>query len=101
MELRQRKGGDSSIAVRAGEATGRVSNDGPEEGTPDDRQIVDDDASEATDAVVGAAVRGGSLLMLLALIQVRHETSSTERAWEACSYCSNACCFEWRLDFGR
>lgn len=27
--------------------------------------------SEAADAVVGAAVRGGSLLMLLALLQVR------------------------------
>lgn len=75
MELRQRKRGVSRNYIRAGEAAGRRSNDGAEEGTADDRRVVENDdvptASDATDAVVGAAVRGGSLLMLLALIQVR------------------------------
>lgn len=87
MEMRQRKRGFSHLSIRAGEAAGRRSNDGAEEITADDRRVVEDDdvptASDATDAVVGAAVRGGSLLMLLALIQVRSDILHREKERES------------------
>lgn len=80
MELRRRKGElvenaegrieKTALRVDA-EASENMSNDLIRRRINDDGGDSVPSSSEAADAVVGAAVRGGSLLMLLALIQVR------------------------------
>lgn len=83
MELRKRQGervtrhGQENCSEKRGEAKNDEGSDGNK--TTDDRSITGgaydsvynaSNSKGAVDAVVGAAVRGGSLLMLLALIQV-------------------------------
>lgn len=91
MELRRRRGdatndgGDNNVEASVGGTIGDGSFDGmssspqrPRKGEGKPEHSFDDggftqssqSCSEAADAVVGAAVRGGSLLMVLALIQV-------------------------------
>lgn len=79
MELRRRRDNASAAAAEgSGEGAGTTKAESSEGDHPRQRHplhsngvpVQQPSSEDAADAVVGAAVRGGSLLMLLALIQV-------------------------------
>lgn len=90
MELRRRQGKGKDTAGNPEQRAG--TNDVPaSDSTSDHPQVIDRDIpsnSDAADAVVGAAVRGGSLLMLLALLQV---TSGASLSGICIGLYSNVC----------